>query len=135
MFWKPIHSVFVTNARAISIAIAVAFLVTLGLSGSILSQQPKSQRDSMWKKVDEAVQKGLPKSAIEALAPIVESALAEKAYPEAIKAIAKRVLLEGQIEGAKPEEHIARMDVEIAKAQPEMLPVMHGIQADRKSVV
>ena len=129
MFWKPIHSVFVTNARANSIAIAVAFLVAIGLSGSILSQQPKSQRESMWKKVDEAVQKGLPKSAIEALAPIVEAALAEKAYPEAIKAIAKRVLLEGQIEGAKPEEHITRMETEIAKAQPEMLPVMHGIQA------
>ena len=83
----------------------------------------------MWKKVDEAVQKGLPKSAIEALGPIEQAALAEKAYPEAIKAIAKRVVLEGQIEGAKPEEHIARMKAEIAKAQPEMLPVMHGIQA------
>jgi hypothetical protein len=129
MFWKPIHSAFVAAAISIRTGLAATLLVTLGLSGSILSQQPKSLRDSMWKKVDDAVQKGLPKSAIEALGPILQGALAEKAYPEAIKAIAKRVLLEGQIEGAKPEEHIARMKAEIDKAQPEMLSVMHGIQA------
>ena len=39
----------------------------------------------MWKKVDDAVQKGLPKSAIEALSPIVDAAIADKAYSEAIK--------------------------------------------------
>ena len=129
MFWKPIHSACAAATNSIRTGIAAALMVTLGLSGSLLSQQPKSLRDSMWKKVDEAIQKGLPKSAIEALGPIEQAALAEKAYPEAIKAIAKRVVLEGQIEGAKPEEHIARMKAEIAKAQPEMLPVMHGIQA------
>ena len=32
-------------------------------------------RDAEWKKVDEAVQKGLPKSAIEALEPIIQAAL------------------------------------------------------------
>ncbi len=127
MFWKPIHSVLF--ATAIGTVFVATMLIVLGLSGSTHSQQPKSQREPMWKKVDDAVQKGLPKSAIEALGPIVDAALAEKAYPEAIKAIAKRVLLEGQIEGAKPEEQIARMRAEIAKAQPEMLPVMHGIQA------
>ncbi len=129
MFRKPIHTVFVAKASTIRTGIAALLLVILGLSGLLLSQQPKLQRDVMWKKVDDAVQKGLPKSAIEALGPIVEAALAEKAYPEAIKAIAKRVLLEGQIEGAKPEEHIARMQAEIAKATPEMLPIMHAIQA------
>ncbi len=127
MIWKPIP--FFLFAIAIRTVFVASVLVILALSGSSLSQQPKSQREPMWKKVDDAVQKGLPKSAIDALGPIVDAAMAEKAYPEAIKAIAKRVLLAGQIEGAKPEEHIARMQAEIAKAQPEMLPAMHGIQA------
>ncbi|HUP77225.1 MAG TPA: MG2 domain-containing protein, partial [Pirellula sp.] len=109
---------------------ASALLVFLFLPQIVTAQQPKStSRDTMWKKVDEAVQKGLPKSAIEALSPIIEAALADKAFPEAIKAIAKRVLLEGQIEGQKPEEHIARMKAEIANAPPEMLPAMQAILA------
>ena len=110
--------------------LAAAMLAIFVHSAITLAQQPKPpSRDTMWKKVDDAVKKGLPKSAIEALQPVIDSALADKAYPEAIKAIAKRVLLEGQIEGQKPEEHIARMKAEIAKAQPEMLPAMHAILA------
>ncbi len=112
------------------VCFASVLVASIVLTGSAFAQLPKpSSRDTMWKKVDDAVKKGLPKSAIEAIGPIIDAALAEKAYPEAIKAIAKRVLLEGQIEGQKPEEHIARMKAEIAKAQPEMLPVMRAILA------
>ena len=112
------------------VCFASAMVASIVLNGNVFAQQPKpSSREPMWKKVDDAVKKGLRKSAIEALGPIVDAALAEKAYPEAIKAIAKRVLLEGQIQGQKPEEHIARMKAEIAKAQPEMLPVMRAILA------
>lgn len=123
MFWKPVCVV-----SPICRGITAATLLTLALTGTAFPQQPK-QRETMWKKVDDAVQKGLPKSAIEAIGPIIDAALAEKAYPEAIKAIAKRVLLEGQIEGQKPEEHIVRMKAEIAKAPPEMLPAMQAILA------
>ena len=73
-------------------------------------------RAEQWKKVDEAVNKGLPKTAIEELEPIIESAMKDKAYPEAIKAIAKKIALEGNIQGNKPEEKITRMKAEIAKA-------------------
>ena len=110
--------------------LTAAILAIFFLSGITLAQQPKPpSRDTMWKNVDDAVKKSLPKSAIEALVPIIDSALADKAYPEAIKAIAKRVLLEGQIEGKRPEEHIARMQAEMAKAHPEMLPAMRAILA------
>ena len=77
---------------------------------------PSESREALWKKVDEAVSKGLPKTAIEALQPIIDSALKDKAYPEAIKAIAKRIALEGQIQGNKPEERLTRLAAEIAKA-------------------
>ena len=86
--------------------------------------------DQQWKEVDEAVNKGLPKTAIERLDPIIQGAVQEKAYPEAIKAIAKKIALEGNIEGNKPEEKITRLEAEIAKAPKEMAPVMNAILAD-----
>ena len=88
------------------------------------------KRDAMWKAVEAAADDGLPKTAIERLAPIIAAALKDKAYPEAIKAIARRIALEGEIEGSKPEEKITRMEAEIAKAPKEMVPVMQVILAD-----
>ncbi len=86
--------------------------------------------DAQWKKVDEAVQKGLPKTAIEQLQPILDRATAEKNYPVAIKAIGRKIALEGVIQGNHPEEKITRMDAEIAKAPAEMRPMLEVIQAD-----
>ncbi|HEY3789963.1 MAG TPA: MG2 domain-containing protein, partial [Urbifossiella sp.] len=73
------------------------------------------------------VKKGLPKSAIKELEPIIESALKDKAYPEAIKAICKKIALEGNIEGNKPEEKINRMVAAIAVAPAEMHPAMNAV--------
>jgi uncharacterized protein YfaS (alpha-2-macroglobulin family) len=86
--------------------------------------------DAQWKKVDEAVQQGLPKSAIEALQPILDGAMAEKNYPVAIKAIGRKIALEGVIQGNKPEEKITRLDAEIAKAPAEMQPMLEVVQAN-----
>jgi uncharacterized protein YfaS (alpha-2-macroglobulin family) len=87
-------------------------------------------RDQQWKSVDEAVQQGLPKTAIERLDPIIDGAMKDKAYPEAIKAIARKIALEGTIQGNKPEERITRMQAEIAKAPKEMVPAMDAILAE-----
>ncbi len=87
-------------------------------------------RDEQWKKVDDAISKGLPKTAIEALEPIITGAIQDKAYAEAIKAIAKKIAFEGNIQGNKPEEKIVRMKAEIAKSPPEMAPVMEAILAN-----
>jgi hypothetical protein len=90
---------------------------------------PKS-RPEMWKKVDEAINKGLPQTAVKELDPIIESALKDKAYPEAIKAISKKIAFEGNVQGNKPEEKITRMQAEIAKAPKEMVPVMDAVLAN-----
>ena len=87
-------------------------------------------RDEQWKKVDEAISKGLPKTAIEQLEPIIDGAMKDKAYAEAIKAIARKIALEGNIQGNKPEEKITRLEAEIAKAPKEMVPVMEAILAN-----
>lgn len=86
-------------------------------------------RDAQWKKVEEAIQKGLPKSAITNLEPIIAGAMRDKAYAEAVKAIGEKIALEGNIQGNKPEEKITRMEAEIAKAPKEMAPILQTLLA------
>ncbi len=98
---------------------------------SIAADPPApTPRAAQWKKVDDAINKGLPQTAIKELDPIIESALKEKAYPEAIKAICKKIAYEGTIQGNKPEEKITRMQAEIAKAPKEMVPAMDAVLAN-----
>ena len=87
-------------------------------------------RDEQWKQVEEAMNQGLPKTAIEKLEPIIQAAIREKAYAEAIKAIGRKIALEGNIQGNKPEERITRLQAEIAAAPAEMKPVMQAILAN-----
>lgn len=97
------------------------------LQGGAGEPQPRAEQ---WKKVAEAVSKGLPKTAIEHLNPIIEGAMNEKAYAEAIRAIGRKIALEGEIQGNKPEEKIVLLQAEIAKAPAEMQPVMQAILAN-----
>lgn len=92
--------------------------------------QHAGPRDAQWKEVTDAMNKGLPKTAIEKLEPIIEAALKEKAYAEAIKAISQKIALEGTIQGNKPEERITRMQAAIAEAPEDMVPVMDAILAN-----
>jgi hypothetical protein len=95
----------------------------------IASSLHAGTRDADWKKVEDAIQKGLPKTAITNLEPIIQGALKDKAYAEAVKAIGKRIALEGNIEGNKPEEKITRLEAEIAKAPAEMGPMLNTLLA------
>ncbi|MEI7731372.1 MAG: alpha-2-macroglobulin family protein [Verrucomicrobiota bacterium] len=88
-----------------------------------------ASRADAWKKVEDAMNQGLPKTAVEQLEPIILGALKEKAYGEAIKAIARRIALEGNVEGNKPEEKITRLEAEIAKAPEEMKPLLTAVLA------
>src|ERR1051325_433904 len=90
-----------------------------------------ASREAAWKEVNDAVAKGLPKTAIEKLDPIIQAALKDKAWGEATKAIARRIVLEGNIQGNKPEEKITRMEAEIAKAPKEIAPLLDTILANR----
>src|ERR1051326_153970 len=86
-------------------------------------------RDAQWKAVEDAVKKGLPKTAITNLDPIIVGALHDRAYAEAVKAIGKKIALEGNIQGNKPEEKITRLEAEIAKAPREIGPVLETLLA------
>jgi hypothetical protein len=112
------------TAAGFALALVAAGLALL--TSTTAAQQPRAEQ---WKKVDEAVNKGLPQTAIDLLNPIIESAVKDKQYPEAIKGIAQKIGLEGNIEGNKPEEKIVRMRAAIAASPAEMHPVMNAILA------
>lgn len=81
-----------------NIRILAGALALLAITANLLS----GPRDEEWKQVDAAARQGLPKTAIEGLEPIIAGALADRAYPEAIRAIGRRIALEGTVEGNKP---------------------------------
>jgi len=117
------------RSHRLSALVCSAFAITLGLTLLATNMAAQTDRPDQWKKVEKAIQKGLPKSAIEALDPIIASAIQDKAYPEAIKALAQKIQLEGTIQGNKPEEKVTRLAAEIAKAPAEMKPVLQAILA------
>ena len=81
-------------------------------------------REAEWKNVEAAVRQGLPKTAITNLETILAGALKDRAYPEAVKALGRKIALEGDIQGGKAEERIVRLEAEIAKAPAEVAPVL-----------
>lgn len=86
-------------------------------------------REDQWKQVEDLIQKGLPKSAIELLGPVVESALQDRAFGEAAKAILERVALEGSIQGNMADEKIRLLEVQMAKSPVELLPILQTVKA------
>jgi hypothetical protein len=87
-------------------------------------------RGPEWRGVDEAIGKGLPRTAVERLVEIEKSAIRAHHDAEAIRAIAHRIVLESQIEGGRAEERVIRMKAETARAPREMRPVMEAILAN-----
>jgi hypothetical protein len=116
--------------RNLLLPVVLSILIVGGIGLRLLTGGPDRPRAAQWKQVEEAMSKGLPKTAIERLEPIIAAALKDKAYPEAIKAIARKISLEGNIQGNKPEEKITRLRAEIAKAPAEMVPAMDAILAN-----
>lgn len=107
----------------------VLVISVIMMLGNLNSWGASAPRDALWKQVDAAVNKGLPQTAITNLNLIVPAAMKDRAYGEAAKAIARKIVLEGNIQGNKPEEKITRMDAEIAKAPKEILPLLKTLRA------
>ena len=101
-------------------------LLLLAVAGHLSAAE---SRDSLWDHVDEAIQKGLPRTAQTILDQIIPGALEDQAYAEATKAICLKISLEGQIQGGKAEEQIVLLETEIANAPEEIKPVAEAILA------
>ncbi|MHB8867126.1 MAG: Rho GTPase-activating protein, partial [Pirellulaceae bacterium] len=101
-------------------------LSVLGFLAAALEESPKTE----WQKVYDAIGKQLPQTAIQELEPLIKAALEAKNYPEAVKAIALKISLEGTIEGNKPEERITRLEAVLEQELPdEMKPTLEVILA------
>jgi len=108
----------------------ILLLAVIVLAGGRVVSLQAAPRDALWKGVEEAVQKGLPRTAITNLDLIIPAAIKDKAHGEAAKAIARKIVLEGNIQGNKAEEKITRMEAEIAKAPKEIVPLLDAIVAN-----
>jgi hypothetical protein len=84
-------------------------------------------RDALWTQVQDAINKGLPQTAIKLLDEIIPGALADQAWAEATKAICLKIDQNGIIQGGKAEEMIVQLQAEIAAAQEPMKPVMEAV--------
>jgi uncharacterized protein YfaS (alpha-2-macroglobulin family) len=103
----------------------IGFLLALILQSSAVA----GPRDAQWKAVAAAISQGLPQTAITNLDPIIDAAMKERAYAEATKAIGQKIAVEGEIQGNRAEERVARLEAEIAKSPAEMKPVLQTLLA------
>src|SRR5260370_5594669 len=109
---------------AVTMSLMKRLLAVLALVVAVSNSLCAASRDAQWKKVDEAINKGLPKTAIEALEPIIQGALQDRAWGEATKAIARKIVLEGNIQGNQPAEKTTPLEAELAKRPKEIKPVL-----------
>jgi uncharacterized protein YfaS (alpha-2-macroglobulin family) len=113
-------------------AVALGGLI-IALGGTMTGKPSPFSQDqdtkALWAKVDEADKAGLPQTAIDALKRIEALAFARKNGGEALRALTRRILLESVIKGNKPEEKVARLKEEIAKAPAESRTMMKTVLA------
>jgi hypothetical protein len=122
-------------AAALAVMVA-AVALSLGVFGMewysrvLAADMPAGARAEAWKKVQQALVEGKPKSALEALAGVEQSAIADKAWAEAARAIATRALTETGDQASDEADRIVRLAAEIAKAPPETKAVLEAIRAN-----
>ncbi len=85
--------------------------------------------EEMWKKFYDAENQGLPQTAIKELEPIYEKAIKEKDHAQAIKAVCKKITLEGKIQGNHPEERIVRFEKVIETSDQQIQPMLKVVLA------
>lgn len=83
-----------------------------------------------WKSVTEAINKGLPKTAIEALLPIIDRAKASQNYDEAIKAVCMKISIDAEIQEQDDAQRIKSLQTEIDASPAAMQPVMRAVLAN-----
>jgi hypothetical protein len=84
-------------------------------------------RNALWAQVQDAINKGLPQTAIKLLDEIIPGAMADQAWAEATKGICLKIAQNGIIQGGKAEEMIVQLQAEIAAAPEPMKPVMEAV--------
>ena len=91
---------------------------------------PAGPRAEAWKRVQQALDEGKPKTAAESLAGVEQAAVKDKAWAEAARAIATRVLTATGDRPPEDPERLVQLAAAIEKAPPETKAVLQAIQAN-----
>ncbi len=118
----------------VRLLISVCSVFLFSVMGSVLmfeeESHDESQRKQLWKQVEDAEKKSLPKTAIDLLVKIHDSAIVDKDYPEAVRALARKYFLEGQINQPMIPHVIRSLSADMESLPDEIQPVMKTILAN-----
>ncbi|HVZ97692.1 MAG TPA: MG2 domain-containing protein [Chitinophagaceae bacterium] len=106
----------------------VAALLLILCNQALYAQQ-KNDYVAQWKKIDELVSKGLPKSAIAEVDKIYTSAKKENSDAQVIKALLYQMTLNQNAEEDVAEKNIGKMEAEIATAKEPSKSILESIIA------
>ncbi|MBL9137904.1 MAG: hypothetical protein JNK85_18710 [Verrucomicrobiales bacterium] len=104
------------------------FLIPLLLAPT-LNAAAASTRTSEWASVTNAIARGLPKTALELLAPVEAAALRDESWGEAGLAVATRIQMEVRIQGNQPAERVRRWSAAEANAPLALRPLFRALLA------
>ncbi|UCD52024.1 MAG: hypothetical protein JSW27_05175, partial [Phycisphaerales bacterium] len=104
------------------------YVLTAAVVGVTLSLSLAGPRDSQWAQVENAMDRGLPRTAIAVLDEIIPGALEDQAYAESAKAICLQIALEGWFE-SDYDKLIVQLETALAEAPEPMQPVMETVLA------
>ena len=108
------------------------FLILSTVAGTLLNTETSNNsddREALWKQVQQAQSKGLPKSASKLLTQIYDSAVADEEFAEATKAICYQIRVEGKINQPAMPYSIRKLQAELPKLHEEVQPLARVIQA------
>lgn len=99
-----------------------------------LSMAAEPKQDASWRKqqfdaAKEALEKGLPKTAIKHYDAIVPAAIAEEDHDDAILAMGMRASLRGQLDGGGAEDRILHLQEDLAAAPEAAKPLLQAVLA------
>ena len=122
------------NPSLRTIALALVLTAAAAGRGGMMKEKPTQDKTrettaDLWKKVEAAEKDGLPQTAVGHLKTIVVQAEADGRFGEALRALTRRLILEGTVEGNKPEALVTRVREEIGRAPAAMKPLLRVVLA------
>ncbi len=111
--------------------VLVAILgATLTMPTTGMADEPQGPRAATWRSIEKALQEGKPKTAAELLAGVEQAAANDKAWAEAARAIATRVLADTGDHAPDEPERLIQLAAAIDKAPHETRGVLQAIRAN-----
>ena len=107
--------------------VGAVLLLLIGVN--VVSWAQTDSCEKRWREVEESVGKGLPKRAVEQLISLERQAVTDREWDHALKAVARRLDLEMQANGNKPEALLASLRETAGRAPDPMKPFLELLVA------